>query len=71
MIPGLVSQPLESSEKSMDVFAYISSQDIKQNGQTLSWQIQKCNLTKSRLAGGVILTKVCEGISYLCCLILV
>nr|GMD34689.1 WD repeat-containing protein 75 [Ipomoea batatas]GME03454.1 WD repeat-containing protein 75 [Ipomoea batatas] len=58
VIPGLVSQPLESSEKSMDVFAYISSQDIKQkDGQTLSWQIQKCNLTKSRLAGGVILTK--------------
>ncbi|CAH9079051.1 unnamed protein product [Cuscuta epithymum] len=58
VIPGLACQTPESTERSMDLFAYISCQDMnKKDGQAPSWQIQKCNLTKFRLSGGVVLAK--------------
>ncbi|CAN4103824.1 unnamed protein product [Withania somnifera] len=60
VIPGLSSQPKESSEKPSDIFAYVSIREIKeQQGESnaLCWQIRKCNLTKSTLVGGVTLAE--------------
>ncbi|KAK4355092.1 hypothetical protein RND71_024063 [Anisodus tanguticus] len=59
-IPGLSSQPTESSEKPSDLFAYVSIRVFKeQKGESnaLWWQIRKCNLTKSTLIGGVTLAE--------------
>ncbi|KAL7130641.1 hypothetical protein ABFS83_13G148500 [Erythranthe nasuta] len=61
VIPSLLSQTTESSGKIHDVFAYVSTEDVKVKGdKTISvrGQIQKCNLTKSRLVGGLELAKI-------------
>lgn len=63
VIPGLSSQPRESSEKPSDLFAYVSIRVLKEQlgeSKTLWWQIRKCNLTKSTLVGGVTLAEVCK-----------
>ncbi|XP_009627084.1 uncharacterized protein [Nicotiana tomentosiformis] len=60
VIPGLLSQPAESSEKPSDLFAYVSTREFKEQqglGNALFWQIRKCNLTKSTLVGGVTLAE--------------
>lgn len=58
VLPTLACQPVEGAERPLDHFAYISSQDMKQKDEQVpKWQILKCNLTKSRLCGGVILAK--------------
>lgn len=54
VIPGLLCQPADDGEKSPDLFAYISTEDVKKE---TSWAIRKCNLTKSRLSGGVVLAE--------------
>ncbi|XP_024959966.1 WD repeat-containing protein 75 [Cynara cardunculus var. scolymus] len=61
VIPSLLSQRSENDVKSPDIYAYVSVEDTKneQNKQRkeLSGQILKCNLSKSRLVRGVILTE--------------
>lgn len=61
VIPSLLSQKSENNENSPDIYAYLSVEDTKneQNKQRkeLSGQILKCNLSKSRLVRGVILTE--------------
>ncbi|GFS45286.1 transducin/WD40 repeat-like superfamily protein [Actinidia rufa] len=62
VIPSLFSQPVESDEKTRDLFAYVSIGVNKQDKQpnTSRGQIRKCNLTKSCLAGGVTLAETQE-----------
>lgn len=72
VIPSLLSQPMESKKKSYDLFAYIYIEAERQKeGQPNSscGQIRKCNLTKSRLAGGVSLAEVCINLCALLCVI--
>ncbi|KAL6998977.1 hypothetical protein U1Q18_000143 [Sarracenia purpurea var. burkii] len=60
VIPSLFSQPMESHEKTPDLFAYVSTGDANQQVKrpnALCGHIRKCNLTKSRLAGGVTLAE--------------
>lgn len=61
VIPSLLGQPLERDAKSGDLFAYVSVENIGvKDGKPVPMrgQILKCNLTKSRLAAGVILAEV-------------
>lgn len=61
VIPSLLGQLLERDVKSRDLFAYVSVQNIGvKDGKPVPvrGQILKCNLTKSRLATGVILAEV-------------
>ncbi|KAK4439610.1 U3 small nucleolar RNA-associated protein 17 [Sesamum alatum] len=60
VIPSLLSQSTESNGKLPDLFAYIYTEDVKQKEEKkncLCGQIQKCNLTKSRIVGGVTFAK--------------
>ncbi|GMN52043.1 hypothetical protein TIFTF001_021191 [Ficus carica] len=60
VIPSILDKAAKSEEKKSNVFAYISVEevDLKENrAKFLLGQIRKCNLTESRLAGGVILGK--------------
>uniref|UniRef100_A0A9I9DF46 WD repeat-containing protein 75 second beta-propeller domain-containing protein n=1 Tax=Cucumis melo TaxID=3656 RepID=A0A9I9DF46_CUCME len=60
VIPSLLGQPLERDAKSGDLFAYVSVENIGvKDGKPVPvrGQILKCNLTKSRLAAGVILAE--------------
>ncbi|KAL0443184.1 UNVERIFIED_CONTAM: U3 small nucleolar RNA-associated protein 17 [Sesamum latifolium] len=60
VIPSLLSQSTESNGKRPDLFAYICTEDVKHKEEKtncLCGQIQKCNLTKSRIVGGVTLAK--------------
>lgn len=61
VIPSLLSQQSENNEKSHDIYAYISVEDIKseknKHRKELHGQILKCNLSKSRLVPGVILSE--------------
>uniref|UniRef100_A0A5B7C8A1 Putative WD repeat-containing protein 75 isoform X2 n=1 Tax=Davidia involucrata TaxID=16924 RepID=A0A5B7C8A1_DAVIN len=72
VIPGLLPQQAESNEKPPDLFAYVSTKNMKEQEQLpnnlsgqirlskkkiLSGQIRKCNLTQSRLARGVTLAE--------------
>ncbi|XP_073303500.1 uncharacterized protein [Primulina huaijiensis] len=60
VIPSLFSQETESNEKIPDLFAYVYTEDVKKKGKLPSFscgQIRKCNLTKSRLVGGVTLAE--------------
>ncbi|KAF5948962.1 hypothetical protein HYC85_014919 [Camellia sinensis] len=60
VIPSLSGQPVESNEKTPDLFAYVSVGGTKKQDKqpnTLHGQIRKCNLAKSRLAGGVTLAE--------------
>ncbi|GKC86980.1 WD repeat-containing protein 75, partial [Tanacetum coccineum] len=61
VIPSYHSQKPENTENPTDIYAYISVQDTKnkQNkpNKDLAGQILKCNLTKSRLVRGVILSE--------------
>ncbi|KAL2497222.1 Transducin/WD40 repeat-like superfamily protein [Abeliophyllum distichum] len=60
VIPNLLNQPTKSNGKSPNLFAYIYVEVVKQKeGQPNSscGQIRKCNLTQSRLAGGVNLAE--------------
>ena len=60
VIPSLLCQRTDSTGKLPvpDRYAYISTEDMKQEGKPSSFAIQKCNLTKSRLVCGVTLAEV-------------
>lgn len=58
VIPSLLGQPALSNEKPTDLFAYLSIEDTKEQdsvSKPMRGQIRKCNLTASRLIGGLIL----------------
>ncbi|KAI8008573.1 WD repeat-containing protein 75 [Camellia lanceoleosa] len=60
VIPSLSGQSVGSNEKTPDLFAYVSVGGTKKQDKqpnTLHGQIRKCNLAKSRLAGGVTLAE--------------
>lgn len=64
MIPSLLGQPALSNEKPTDLFAYLSLENTKEQNSVpkpLRGQIRKCNLTASRLIGGLILKEVQFG----------
>lgn len=64
MIPSLLGQPALSNEKPTDLFAYLSIEDTKEQdsvSKPMRGQIRKCNLTASRLIGGLILKEVQFG----------
>ncbi|XP_052178617.1 uncharacterized protein LOC127792219 isoform X2 [Diospyros lotus] len=70
VIPSLFSQPAENNEKTPDLFAYVSTGDANQPDKkqgALHGHIRKCNLTKSRLAGGVTLAETKEPESITVC----
>lgn len=62
MIPSLLAQQSETNEQPSDIYAYISVKDAKNEAnkqkKELSGKILKCNLSKSRLVRGVILSEV-------------
>lgn len=59
VIPSLLGQPMDRDAKPQNLFAYISVENIKvKDNKPVRGQILKCNLTKSRLAAGVILAEV-------------
>ncbi|KAF3452775.1 hypothetical protein FNV43_RR03208 [Rhamnella rubrinervis] len=58
VIPSILGQPANDDEKPSQVFAYMSVEETKvqeNKPKALRGQIRKCNLTDSRLAGGLIL----------------
>lgn len=58
VIPSFLDVPAEDSEKHRDLFAYVSIEDAKESQEkpeALRRQIRKCNLSKSRLVGRLIL----------------
>ncbi|KAL5549203.1 hypothetical protein UlMin_004434 [Ulmus minor] len=58
VIPSILDQTSTGSEEQPHTFAYISVENTKvkeSKSKTLRGQILKCNLTKSRIAGGAIL----------------
>ncbi|PON79543.1 WD repeat containing protein [Trema orientale] len=58
VIPSLLDQTDKDNEKQAPVFAYVSVEDTtvqEKKAKTLHGQIRKCNLTTSRMAGGVVL----------------
>ncbi|KAI8526275.1 hypothetical protein RHMOL_Rhmol13G0296200 [Rhododendron molle] len=60
VIPSLFIQSMETQEKTHDIFAYVSTAEANQQDKkpnALHGKIRKCNLTKSRLAGGVTLAE--------------
>ncbi|GJX93853.1 WD repeat-containing protein 75 [Tanacetum coccineum] len=61
VIPSYHAQKPENTENPTDIYAYISVQDTKNKqskpNKDLAGQILKCNLTKSRLVRGVILSE--------------
>ncbi|KAI3806876.1 hypothetical protein L1987_22794 [Smallanthus sonchifolius] len=61
VVPSFLAHKSENSEKLSDIYAYISVEDTKneQNKQRneLSGKILKCNLSKSHLVPGVILSE--------------
>ncbi|CAA0815500.1 Transducin/WD40 repeat-like superfamily protein [Striga hermonthica] len=60
VIPSLLSHTAERDKKVPDLYAYIYTEDVKQKeeqSKSLCGQIRKCNLTKSRLIGGVTLAE--------------
>ncbi|KAF7121402.1 hypothetical protein RHSIM_Rhsim13G0225800 [Rhododendron simsii] len=60
VIPSLFIQSMETQEKTHDLFAYVSTAEANQQDKkpnALHGKIRKCNLTKSRLAGGVTLAE--------------
>ncbi|XP_022135000.1 WD repeat-containing protein 75 [Momordica charantia] len=60
MVIPLLGQPMKSDGKSLDLFAYVSVENIKvkdNKPMPVRGQILKCNLTKSRLAAGFILAE--------------
>lgn len=61
VIPSILGQPANGNENPSQVFAYVSVEDTKvqeNKPKALRGQIRKCNLTESRLAGGLILGEV-------------
>ncbi|GKV00444.1 hypothetical protein SLEP1_g13130 [Rubroshorea leprosula] len=57
VIPSILVQPSMESEKRPDLFAYLSTEDVKESkeeGNALRRQIRKCNLSKSRLVGLIL-----------------
>ncbi|KAI9392980.1 hypothetical protein POPTR_006G166500v4 [Populus trichocarpa] len=61
VIPSLLSQTAETNDKSPKTFAYLSVENTKEpekeSGKALRGQIKKCNLTNSRMAGGMTLSE--------------
>ncbi|KAJ6923459.1 WD repeat-containing protein 75 [Populus alba x Populus x berolinensis] len=61
VIPSLLSQTAETNDKSPKTFAYLSVENTKEPekepGKVLRGQIKKCNLTNSRMAGGMTLSE--------------
>ncbi|GAY37175.1 hypothetical protein CUMW_027030 [Citrus unshiu] len=69
VIPSLLRQPAQSDEKPPKLFAYLSVEDTRETTKshkkeprpnTMNGRICKCNLTESRLAGGVTLAEMKE-----------
>ncbi|KAG6770070.1 hypothetical protein POTOM_025737 [Populus tomentosa] len=62
VIPSLLSQTAETNDKSPKTFAYLSVENTKEpekeSGKALRGQIKKCNLTNSRMAGGMTLSEM-------------
>ncbi|XP_031265869.1 WD repeat-containing protein 75 isoform X1 [Pistacia vera] len=70
VIPSLLGQPTERNEKQHNIFAYVSVEDTRETTnprkkkqpkpkpKPLHGRICKCNLTESRLAGGVTLAEM-------------
>lgn len=74
MIPSLFSQKTKSNEKIPELFAYVYTEDVKQKGELPGFscgQIRKCNLTKSRLVGGVTLAEVLIFLNVLIVIVIV
>ncbi|KAJ4982232.1 hypothetical protein NE237_033069 [Protea cynaroides] len=60
VIPNLLGPPVGENGKPVDLFAYISVEHVTKRddeAKAFPGQIRKCNLTKSRLLGGVILAE--------------
>ncbi|XP_059662290.1 uncharacterized protein LOC132308272 isoform X2 [Cornus florida] len=60
VIPGLLAKQVVDNLKPPDLFAYVSTEDIKEQENrpnNLSGQIRKCNLTKCRLVGRLTLAE--------------
>ncbi|XP_043698630.1 WD repeat-containing protein 75 [Telopea speciosissima] len=60
VIPNVSGPPIGDNGKPVDIFAYISVEDITKpddEAKALCGQIRKCNLSKSRLLGGVTLAE--------------
>ncbi|KAL3820938.1 hypothetical protein ACJIZ3_006843 [Penstemon smallii] len=60
VIPSVLSYTTETSSKLPDVFAYVYTEEVKQKEEQSKYpggQIHKCNLTKSRVVGGVTLAE--------------
>ncbi|KAH9805892.1 transducin/WD40 repeat-like superfamily protein [Citrus sinensis] len=69
VIPSLLRQPAQSDVKPSKLFAYLSVEDTRETTKshkkeprpnTMNGRICKCNLTESRLAGGVTLAEMKE-----------
>ncbi|CAK7337560.1 unnamed protein product [Dovyalis caffra] len=64
VIPSLLSQTAETNENPPKIFAYMSVENTKEpekeSNRALRGQIKKCNLTDSRMAGGVTLTETMQ-----------
>lgn len=68
VIPSLSRQPAQSNEKPPNLFAYLYVDDTRDTTKShkkkepspnsMNGRICKCNLTESRLAGGVTLAEV-------------
>lgn len=60
VIPNLLSQTSDNGGKLPELFAYVYTEDVKQEGKpnSLGGQLRKCNLTKSRLVRGITLAEV-------------
>ncbi|XP_065873775.1 uncharacterized protein [Euphorbia lathyris] len=61
VIPSLLRQPVEMIGKPAKLFAYLSIEETKKLGnqsKALLGQIRKCNLTNSRLIGGLTLAEM-------------
>ncbi|XP_010276147.1 PREDICTED: WD repeat-containing protein 75 [Nelumbo nucifera] len=60
VIPGLLHPQIHSNGKPSDLYAYVSVEDTSKQGdksKVLRGQIRKCNLSESRLLGGVTLSE--------------
>ncbi|GAB2281468.1 hypothetical protein Dimus_016056 [Dionaea muscipula] len=63
VIPSFLAKPKESGGKPADVFAYVTVEGASRQEnkvELLRGQIRKCNLTESRLVGGLILAETSE-----------
>ncbi|CAI0427437.1 unnamed protein product, partial [Linum tenue] len=59
VIPSLFNKPVQTREKAVKVFAYISVEvkDASEDKSKVLFQVRKCNLTDARLVGGAVLAE--------------